>query len=249
MSGDSGLLSSVFDGLPIALHIYAFDRNEGAPALRLVSANPAAQRAFAEVDPDLAASVAALCERVADSGETATTGRIDSVGERALRLSAFPLEGDRIGVSFEDLTALEAAHTAALQAGKLLLQHTLDCVPATVFVKSPDDTYLVVNRACAALAGGEPEQFPGKKNRDFFPPEASDAFEAMDRKIFAEGKSVSFEEQVPVRDNQTLISLTTKTPIYDEDGQPLFLVGVSQDITERKRAEEEAQRNQSTLRQ
>ena len=72
----------------------------------------------------------------------------------------------------------------------------------------------------------------------FFPPEQMKQFLAKDRAIFEGRKPVEFEETFWSAAKKTdRIGYTFKLPMYDADGNPQYLVCVTLDITERKRAQ------------
>jgi PAS domain S-box-containing protein len=63
------------------------------------------------------------------------------------------------------------------------------------------------------------------------------------------GKSWSGEFVVQRRDGASFSVMITNTPVRDEQGDMMGIIGVSMDITERKRAEEELERRMQTLRE
>ena len=96
-----------------------------------------------------------------------------------------------------------------------------------------------MNRACEAQWGMSFSDLRGTDASQFFPPDQMALFLAKDREVFANRKLVDFEETVwraALKENR--IMHTFKKPAFDETGKPLYLIGVSVDITERKRAEE-----------
>jgi signal transduction histidine kinase len=69
----------------------------------------------------------------------------------------------------------------------------------------------------------------------------------MDRKVLESGKLLDIPEE-PLQTNKGLLILhTKKIPLLDEDGKPQYLLGISEDITERKRAERELQEKNRLL--
>ncbi len=79
----------------------------------------------------------------------------------------------------------------------------------------------------------------GNTDYDLFPKEQADYFVAQDRQVLAGRKLVEFpEEPIQTRHRGIRTLHTLKVPILDTDGRPQYLLGISEDITERKRAEE-----------
>jgi PAS domain S-box-containing protein len=82
------------------------------------------------------------------------------------------------------------------------------------------------------------DQAVGKSVYDFFPKEQSDFFNEKDRSSFALAKIEDIPEE-PI-DSLTLgrrILHTIKVPIFDEFGNPDYLICISEDISDRKQTE------------
>ena len=82
----------------------------------------------------------------------------------------------------------------------------------------------------------------GKTDFDFFTPEhARQAFED-EQTIMRTGQPLTVEERETWADRPDTWVSTTKVPLHDEAGNAIGTFGISRDITERKRAEEERER-------
>jgi PAS domain S-box-containing protein len=117
------------------------------------------------------------------------------------------------------------------------LEAILDATAAVVYLKTLDGKYLLVNDRFAQLFHVRRPDLLGKTSHDVFPREMADRFRANDRAAEAAGRPLQFEETVPHDDGlHTYVSI--KFPVRDDRG--IYAVcGISTDITERKRAEEE----------
>jgi PAS domain S-box-containing protein len=103
-----------------------------------------------------------------------------------------------------------------------------------------------VNRYWQALARRRVEDVVGKNIEDIMPPEAVESLKAHDRQVLESREPVQFEETIRQPDGlHTWVSV--KFPQFDADDRPVGVWGISTDITERKRAEEQARRHQSEL--
>jgi light-regulated signal transduction histidine kinase (bacteriophytochrome) len=79
----------------------------------------------------------------------------------------------------------------------------------------------------------------GKTDYDLFPPTEAAFFQAKDRETLA-GKALVEIAEEPIQTASGPRWLhTKKVPILDEHGEPMYLLGISHDITERKAADEE----------
>jgi PAS domain S-box-containing protein len=128
----------------------------------------------------------------------------------------------------------EVAEHALLQAG--LLDAIVENIPDMVFVKEATTlSFVRFNRAGEQLLGIPREQLIGKSDNDFFPPDEARFFIDKDRETLAKRTLVDIPEE-PIQTSQGERWLhTKKVPILDATGVPRFLLGISEDITDRKR--------------
>ncbi len=121
----------------------------------------------------------------------------------------------------------------------LFLRSVVDNIPYMIFVKDAQDLKFVrFNKAGEELLGFKRDELIGKNDYDFFPEDEADFFTRKDRDVLAAGELVDIpEEPIQTRKNGLRLLHTTKIPILDERGAPQFLLGISEDITERKRVQ------------
>ena len=129
----------------------------------------------------------------------------------------------------------------ALRSERAFLNSIVDNIPITVFVKDAQDLrYVRFNKAGEELLGCRREELIGKTDYDLFPEEEAASFVANDRKTLERGEMVDIpEEPIHTRHLGNRILHTRKIPILNEQGRPGYLLGISGDITEHKRREEE----------
>jgi len=123
--------------------------------------------------------------------------------------------------------------------GNAFLDSVFEYVPDMIFVKDAKDLrYVRFNQAGAALIGTTTAELIGKNDYDFFAQEQADFFTRKDRETLAAGMLVDIPEEPMNTKHQGLRILhTRKIPIPGADGKARYLLGMSQDITERKQAE------------
>jgi PAS domain S-box-containing protein len=139
----------------------------------------------------------------------------------------------------ENLKSISAFHNLVIEN-----------IPAMVFVKdAKEHRFILVNRAAEQLLGIDRSELIGKNDFDFFPKEQAELFIDRDKEVFKSGKlQITPEEPINTRHNGVRLLHTTKIPVLDEQGQPLYLVALCQDITERRHAETALQTSEAMFR-
>ncbi len=129
-----------------------------------------------------------------------------------------------------------------LRSAENFLGTVVDNLPYMIFVKDAQDLRFVrFNKAGEHLLGTTTAALLGKNDYDFFPTEEAVFFEKKDRETLASGKITDIPEEPIETPHGKRFLHTKKIPVLDPDGQPKYLLGISEDITERK-LEEERQR-------
>ncbi len=143
------------------------------------------------------------------------------------------------------------AAQAQSQSRRRLLESLIDNVPLMVFVKDADELRFVrVNRAGEELLGVTNDDLVGKNDYDFFPQDEADFFTAKDREVLRQGRLLDIPaEPIETREHGTRILHTRKIPLLDEAGHPAYLLGISEDITERVDAERALRESEARFRQ
>ncbi|MBU4264197.1 MAG: PAS domain S-box protein [Proteobacteria bacterium] len=158
--------------------------------------------------------------------------------------------GRTIGVLATAINITERKQTEIeLENAHALLRSLIDSVPDLIFFKDHESTYLDCNKAFAEFAGKDITDIIGKTDYDFFSPELAGFFREKDRQMLASGETKRNEEWVDYPDGRHVLLDTLKTPYHTPDGTVLGLIGVSRDVTERKKAEDDKEKLEAQLRQ
>ena len=130
-----------------------------------------------------------------------------------------------------------------LKAANAFLDAIIENIPLMLFIKESQSLRFVrLNRAAEDLLGWPKQTLIGKNAYDYWPKEQAEFFVEKDRETLKSGNIVDIpEEPIQTRYRGVRILHTKKVPILDTAGNPIYLLGISEDITERKRIEKEQQ--------
>src|SRR5215471_4756624 len=185
-------------------------------------------------DPD---AYSAELQQAIARGQTTKT-MVESKDGRMVALVNQPMEGGGWVATHEDITDLRRAEMER-DRNRKFLDTLIEHMPITVTVKDArEGRYVLVNRAAEALFAIPRGEMLGKRVHDVFPKAEADFFSARDREILQSPDRLYVgEHAVNTPHDGTHILTTKKLAIRDEKGEPQYLLGLSEDITERKRAE------------
>jgi PAS domain S-box-containing protein len=138
--------------------------------------------------------------------------------------------------SFDEVRRSEA-ETRRVQS---FLDSVIESLPIMVFVKDARELRFVsMNRAGEELTGFSRGQLIGKNDYDFFPKEEADFFIEKDLQVLGSNEVLDIpQEEIRTVDGRIRLLHTKKLAIRDADGKPQYLIGISEDITEARAAEE-----------
>jgi len=141
---------------------------------------------------------------------------------------------DQCGGALERIDAEEK-----LAKERNLLRTLLDHLPDYIFLKDLQSRHLLVNKAHARFRGlADPNDVIGHTLFDRMPRDIAEKFLRDDQNVLQTGQSlIDHEEKIVDKDGNVHWLLTTKVPLRDKDKNIFGLVGISRDITERKRIE------------
>ncbi|BDG09739.1 ATP-binding protein [Anaeromyxobacter paludicola] len=142
--------------------------------------------------------------------------------------------------------ALERQRRAQQQVvlREALLRAITDALADPVFVKDRAGNFVFANPATLSTLGRRPEEVLGRSDRQIHGDAAvGEAVMAHDRRIVATGQPEALEEWLETPRGRRL-HLTTRSPFRDAAREIVGVVGVSRDITERKKAEEQLLQSQ-----
>jgi PAS domain S-box-containing protein len=157
--------------------------------------------------------------------------KLAGFGEDSLRKTYYPELQQRL----EELRESEA-----------FLKNIVDNIPAMVFVKDAVELrYVAFNKAGEELLGYSREEMLGKNDHDLFPEEQASFFTLKDREVLAGGDLLEIpEETIKTRSGEDRVLRTKKMTLFDSEGNARYMLGIAEDITDRKHLEEQLLQSQ-----
>ncbi len=136
-----------------------------------------------------------------------------------------------------------------LSKSRALLDSVIEGTSDAIYVKDVSGRYLLFNTAAEGITGKKSGEVLGKDDTFLFPPEEAKSVMDGDCAVMDSGRRQTCEEVVTTASGEKRTYLSTKGPLFDDDGRVVGLFGISRDITERKKAEEELYRSGAILKQ
>ena len=133
--------------------------------------------------------------------------------------------------------------TTALDSANAILKAVFEGTTDAVYVKDEAGRYILVNAAAARDLRRQPEEMLGRDDTELFTAGDARLIQEVDRDIMAAGESRTIEQQLQIG-SDTRYFLSTKGPYRDSSGRVIGLIGISRDITDRRRSEEALRQSQ-----
>jgi PAS domain S-box-containing protein len=152
-------------------------------------------------------------------------------------------------LTFTDITERKLAETN-LEAANKMLQTVIDTVPVRIFWKDAELRFLGCNHAFAADLGAAcPEDLIGKDDFQLMRKEQAELFRADDRRVMESGTPLlTYDQPQILEDGDEIIWLrASKVPLRNAAYAIMGVLGVYEDITWRKRIENELHKKQQRL--
>jgi len=124
---------------------------------------------------------------------------------------------------------------------KQVVQLVLDHIPQNVFWKNLDSVYIGGNAAYLATCGvSSSDELKGKTDFDLYPPEHARKYRRDERNVMRRNRNrINYEEQMITHSGNLRWLQTSKIPLHDQTGNVVGVLGMFEDITERKAVQQE----------
>ncbi len=171
--------------------------------------------------------------------EASTQRKDGSLYDSEVYLSKIMLEGQPVILSLVfDITERKKAEEE-LKKSEIYLRTLMSTVPDLIWLKDVDGKYLYCNPRVESFLGTSEHKIIDKTDYDFVDTKLADIFRKNDEMTMARGWPGRNEEEVIfASDGHREILETLRTPMYQNDGTLVGVLGIGRDITERKKIEE-----------
>ena len=177
-----------------------------------------------------------------------TSWIVESADGRAISVINRPFAGGYWVGTHEDITERRRGERE-LERTKTFLDTVIENVPALLLVKDArSHKYVLINRAAEEFFGTPRTNVLGKDAHDIFPKEQADVMTARDNAVLESGEQMLVENN-PIRTpgRGTRFATSRRIAVRDDKGEPKYLLNVIEDVTERKRADDELRRTREFL--
>ncbi len=246
----NGRLASVFNAVASGLVVQGRDGRiieHNAAAARMLALGPGAPKLWAALQEDGSAFApdqhpVQLVLATGTSVRDVVMGVQQPDGSLCwLSVNAEPIRDDHDEVSMvvsslTDITFHKRSEDAVRQ-GEQRLQEIIQMMPIGLSIKDRDGRLVLINGACMQQLGYSMEQL---QEGGMYSEEQHAAFDARDREAFERGALIDYDQTLfnPVLGaDQTLRTL--KKPVFNERGEPDYLICMTVDITASKHTEQQ----------
>ncbi|WP_167773013.1 PAS domain-containing sensor histidine kinase [Ramlibacter humi] len=120
-----------------------------------------------------------------------------------------------------------------------LLAKIAESTDDVIFAKDLEGRYRFVNAAALAVMGRTRESTLGRTDLEVMPEEVARRIMAVDRRVLETGQATQTDEAVPTPGGNLRYWATRKTPLRDDAGRLIGLLGIARDVTESRKAQAE----------
>ncbi|WP_287373452.1 PAS domain S-box protein [Prosthecochloris sp.] len=149
---------------------------------------------------------------------------------------------------FRDITTRKKTESELLEK-TVMLETVSGSVPAYIFMKDKDLYYTFINRYALKQHNiFPPEQMIGKTDYDIFPKGIANTYRFNDKKVLETKQPIiNMEEEMILPDGTIIPVLTNKFPLFNKQGETEGIIGISIDLSEQKKAEEQKRKLEHQL--
>ncbi|MBI2309243.1 MAG: PAS domain S-box protein [Rhodocyclales bacterium] len=140
--------------------------------------------------------------------------------------------GALLAILLHRLIARLHAEHRLLADSESRMRSLLDSLPDMIWLKGPEGRYIEITPHAARLFGLPPDEVIGRTDHELLPPHVADELRANDlAAVEAGGPRINDEWLTFPEDGHRELVHVVKTPMFDDDGRLLGVLGIGHDIT------------------
>ena len=116
-------------------------------------------------------------------------------------------------------------------------QVIIDNIPDMAWLKDREGRYIQVNRQFSALCGLQAEEIIGRSDEEVWPPDLAHKYRDDDKEVMSSRMRRTFESHVVDRAGKAYYMEMVKSPLFDDRGEAIGVIGIAHDITRRMQEE------------
>jgi diguanylate cyclase (GGDEF)-like protein/PAS domain S-box-containing protein len=163
------------------------------------------------------------------------------IGRKIILLNARQIFRKNIGshiilLAMEDITERKLVEERISEVIRQQ-QAILDNIPNVAWLKDRKGKYVAVNEPFGKAFGATPKDLVGMNDYDIYPRELAVKYEKDSREVIATGTRTYFEESIVDHEGKVQYVEKIETPIFNDAGVVIGIIGIAHDITSRKETE------------
>lgn len=162
--------------------------------------------------------------------------RIKAIEAGAEDFIAKPFDSTEVLARIKMLVRVKSLHD---QLSEVILQQQaiLDNIPNIAWLRDREGRYVAVNEPFSRMFGLTPGDLVGKDDYDIYPTELAAKYEKDLKSVMETGTRTYFEESSVDQEGKIQYVEKIKTPIFNDEGAIIGIIGIAHDITGRKEVE------------
>ncbi|HJR79130.1 MAG TPA: PAS domain S-box protein [Anaerolineales bacterium] len=190
---------------------------------------------------------------------------IGSISVESEIANAFTAQDERLlatlsnqaAIAFENARLYQSAQQELMERKRLQeqldrehaqLKTLFETIPDPIWLKDPEGQYLACNPILEEWIDLPEVQILGKTDYNLLDEQLAEHFKAKDQEAIQRNTPVMYQEWVTYPNKQPRLMETVRTPMYDDQGSLIGVLGISHDITAMHNTEQELRESQELYR-
>jgi two-component system, cell cycle sensor histidine kinase and response regulator CckA len=163
----------------------------------------------------------------------------DEIGQLAGYFNSFMARLETYSAALRDEIQERKQAESALREAEAELRALLNNLPDIAWLRDTENRFLIANRQFSDFFGASLSELRGLNDSDLWPPDLVAKNRQDEEAILGRGRTLRVEEPLTDTGGHEAWFETIKGPFFDNQGRVIGVVGISRDITERKRTEKQ----------